>query len=76
MDKLKKTRKVQRSITTKILNKIDAVLKEDDNEIKLNTARKQLELKREKLKELDEELLQLRIESDEDNTRDRGNRHV
>ena len=63
LDKAKKKRKSHRGTTTKLLNKLDDALKEENvNELRLRQIQTDLKEKAECLKELDEQIFDLMIE--------------
>lgn len=64
LEQFKKNRKCQRGQVTKILNQIEDFEQKADYELKLNALKIQLELKRQELKKLDNEILEVTTESD------------
>ena len=64
LEKAKKKRKSHRGTTTKLLNKLDDTLKEENlNELRLRQIQTDLKEKAQCLKELDEQIFDLMIEN-------------
>ena len=67
MDIAKKTRKVQRSLATKLLKQVEEETQcEQKNQLKINVLQIQLEEKRKELKDLDKEIIKLNTDESAD----------